>query len=130
MNHEELVEIGDWVKGKTKNGELIHGFVESTDSLRGTVKVYVVNSDNEVAVGKSVVTVKQWIDVLPVFTFDDQEQLSDLIDLALVTKDKEWFTELSAKNATKKQSKRITEEDRARKSGVRNRLGRSAIWEQ
>ncbi|MGG1658201.1 IDEAL domain-containing protein [Brevibacillus sp. NRS-1366] len=129
MNHGELVEIGDWVTGKTKNGELIHGFVESTDSLRGTVKVYVVDSDNDIAVGKSIVTVKQWIDVLPVSTFEDEEHMSDLIDLALVTKDKEWFRELTAKTA-KRQASRSSGGFIARKSSIRNRLGSSAIWEQ
>jgi len=129
MNHDAFVEIGDWVTGKTKNGELIHGFVESTDSLRGTVKVYVVDSDNDIAVGKSIVTLKQWIDVLPVSTFDDEEHMSDLIDLALVTKDREWFAELSAKTV-KTKAARTGGDAGAKKSHLRNRLGSSAIWEQ
>jgi hypothetical protein len=48
------MEIGDWVKAKSKSGELLHGFLENVDVLNGKVKVYVVASDNEATVGKTV----------------------------------------------------------------------------
>jgi hypothetical protein len=96
MNHSP-VEVGDWVKGKTKNGELIYGYVEAENSLQGTVKIKVMDCDNESIIGKTVETLKHWVKKLPMSTFDDEETIKALIDLALLTKDESWFMELSAK---------------------------------
>lgn len=54
--HHSPVEVGDWVKGKTKNGELIYGYVETVNSLQGTVKIKVMDCDNEQIIGKTVET--------------------------------------------------------------------------
>lgn len=129
MNRDELLEVGEWVLGKTKFGELVQGFVETDDSLRGTAKVYVVQCDNEETIGKLVVIPRQWMERIPVGSFEDGEHVHDLIDLALATRDKEWFMDLTAKASTNTRSKgkeaRIT-----RSSSIRNRLGTSTIWEQ
>lgn len=94
------VKISDWVKGRTINGELFHGFVESVDDEQGMVKVYVVSSDNAHAVGKEVTVRGQWVRVLPESSLMDAGALHNLIDLALLTQDKEWFKELSGQYST------------------------------
>jgi hypothetical protein len=96
INHSP-VEVGDWVKGKTKNGELIYGYIEAVNPLQGTVKIKVMDCDNELIIGKTVETLKHWVKKLPMSTFDDEEQIKALIDLALLTKDESWFMELSTK---------------------------------
>jgi len=40
---EMRVAISDWVKAKTKNGELIHGFVETVDAEQKLVTLFVFN---------------------------------------------------------------------------------------
>ncbi|GED60640.1 IDEAL domain-containing protein [Brevibacillus formosus] len=129
MNRDELLEVGEWVLGKTKFGELVQGFVETDDSLRGTAKVYVVQCDNEETIGKLVVIPRQWMERIPVGSFDDEEHMHDLIDLALATKDREWFMDLTAKASTMRQTSG-KEARKTRSSSIRNRLGTSAIWEQ
>lgn len=93
---------GDWVQGKSRDGELIHGYVENVDSNRGLVKVNVVESDNEKVIGKSIWVLNQWTKKLPNVTVNDESHLLMLIDLALQTKDGQWFMELCAKLAFSK----------------------------
>lgn len=99
-------ESGDWVKGKTRNGELIRGYIESVDFLQGIAKVHVVESDNKKTIGKQVGVLLNWIEKLPVSTEINEEQILQLIDLALLTKDEQWFNDLSVKlDSHKKASK-------------------------
>lgn len=44
-SNKKNITIGDWVRGKTKIGELIQGFVEFLVSIESRVKVYVVSSE-------------------------------------------------------------------------------------
>jgi len=74
-------EIGDWVQAKTRNGEFVHGFIDSLDSSRGLAKVVVVNSDNEESVGKTADVLDVWLRALPAASpEDDPEALRSLID--------------------------------------------------
>ncbi|UVI31547.1 IDEAL domain-containing protein [Paenibacillus spongiae] len=91
------IEISDWVQGKTRDGQLIRGFIESVDSLQAIVKVYVVQSDNEDAIGTRVSVREQWLKKLPELAMEDAPSIQNLIDLALSTKDEAWFMELSEK---------------------------------
>lgn len=129
MNREQKLAVGDWVRGKTKQGELIHGFVENVDSTGSTVHVYVVNSDNDMALGKVVATRASWVEAMAKTSLIDEEQVYDLIDLALATKDREWFMELSAMAASWKKNEKAGKNRSAEQRHVRNRLGTSAIWE-
>lgn len=129
MNREEQWIVGEWVRGKTKQGELIHGFVESIDSTGSTVRVYVVNCDNDLTVGKVVAIPANRVEVMQESSVFDEEQLSDLIDLALSTRDQEWFRELVATSKTLQKSSQGKEKGSAEHRHVRNRLGTSAIWE-
>lgn len=54
MANKYRFEIGDWVQGRSREAELIHGYVETVDSNQGIIKVFVVESDNEKTIGKSI----------------------------------------------------------------------------
>lgn len=91
------LEVGDWVKGKSKNGELIRGFIEEMDSYFGTVKINVVECDNENTIGRTVETLSTWVEKLPVSALYNEEQIRAVIDVALSVRDEAWFMELSEK---------------------------------
>ncbi|WP_251552116.1 IDEAL domain-containing protein [Neobacillus muris] len=98
INEKYNFEVGDWVKGETRDGAFIHGFIEVINSLYGTVKVKVVASDNEKNIGKSLEVVNR-VERLPVSDSIAEGELRGLIDVALLTKDQQWFNELSEKLA-------------------------------
>ncbi|MBP3041715.1 IDEAL domain-containing protein [Bacillaceae bacterium Marseille-Q3522] len=102
MNNDTQLKIADWVKGKTANGELIHGYIEAIDTLNKSAKVYVVECDHVSTVGKSIETLMKWLTKMPASSFGEQ-QTKSIIDLALSTKDKEWFMELTSAFIKKKQ---------------------------
>ncbi|MDF2678833.1 MAG: hypothetical protein K0R47_23 [Brevibacillus sp.] len=129
MNREEQWIVGEWVRGKTKKGELIHGFVESIDSTGSTVHVYVVNCDNDMTVGKVIATPINKVEVMNESAAFDEEQVRELIDLALATRDQEWFRELVATSKSLQKNSQGREKRNAEHRYIRNRLGTSAIWE-
>lgn len=130
MNRNAKLEISDWVMGKTRHGELVQGFAETVDTWRGIARIFVVKSDNEETIGKLVAIPLPWLERMSKGTFDDVEQLHDLIDLALVTKDEAWFKELTAKLQEKQQMTSESKSRKPRSFSAQNRLGTSAIWEQ
>lgn len=86
------IEIGDWVKASYYNNT-VYGYVERLHSQvrRGTIRVLwdlhgskmekaVIDEDNIIWKNK--------------FEFD-QTDMESLVELALATKDKEWFIELT-----------------------------------
>lgn len=52
-NKDSILKAGDWVKGKSIDGELLIGYIESLALQGGALKVTVVTSDNEMTVGKN-----------------------------------------------------------------------------
>jgi hypothetical protein len=113
-------KYGDWVQGRSRDGELIHGFVETIDSIQEIVKVIVVESDNEKAIGKSIWLHNKSAEKLPNVAVSDESQLLSLIDLALLSKDEQWFMELTMKLAAiKKISKMNNKKDEILISGNR-----------
>ncbi|MFB9278899.1 IDEAL domain-containing protein [Cohnella cellulosilytica] len=88
-------EIGDWVQAKTRNGEFVHGFIESIDQAQGMAKVFVVRSDNEQSAGKTTTVLEHWLRELPAYAPEEEDSLYSLIDLALATRDEAWFMELT-----------------------------------
>lgn len=95
-NKNSILKTADWVKGKSWDGELIIGYVESMDSVNGTVSVKVVTSDRDETVGKTIEVGSKHLDVLPSSQVRNREQILFLIDLALETGDEAWFQELSS----------------------------------
>jgi len=56
----------------------------------------VVESDNEKAIGTYIWVPKKWTVKMPESTVSNERDLLTLIDLALLTKDEQWFMELSS----------------------------------
>ncbi len=98
-----FVEESCWVTGKTPNGELIIGYIDKIDPAKDIVRVTVVNSDNEDIVGDTIEMLHHWVETIPSSFEKSKTQLEFLIDLALETKDEEWFLELSAEWKKKEQ---------------------------
>jgi hypothetical protein len=129
INHSP-VEVGDWVKGKTKNGELIYGYIETVNPLQETVKIKVMDCDNEQIIGKTVETLKRWVKKLPTSTFDNEEAMKALIDLALLTKDESWFMELSNKLKSIKQVAKESEMKNTTHPSFKNGLGTGGMKDE
>ncbi|GAY76294.1 hypothetical protein NBRC111894_1848 [Sporolactobacillus inulinus] len=94
MQHETIWKKGEWVKGRTVNGELMHGFVVDYNHEDGTVKINVVACDRESTVGKVIETLSYLIKPFPVSPLGGQE-LRSMTDLALITSDRDWFMDLT-----------------------------------
>ncbi|WP_202077695.1 IDEAL domain-containing protein [Caldalkalibacillus salinus] len=95
MNQNNVLSIGDWVSGVTGEGELVHGFIEKIESNHEVTKVRVVTSDNDKIINKTVGLKVAELKKLPPADVPNDQQWLDLIDLALQTKDKQWFETLS-----------------------------------
>ncbi|MFE6136006.1 MULTISPECIES: IDEAL domain-containing protein [Bacillus] len=101
-NNNPVLEVGDWVRGISREGELITGYIESFDTLGELVKVMVIRCDNEDTISKTISILSKHVKKLPESKAINKEQILFLIDLALVTGDEEWFIGLSSKlNAIK-----------------------------
>jgi hypothetical protein len=96
LNNDTIIKKGDWVKGSTPDGELIIGYIESLNSLAGAVNVTVVKSDKKETIGKTIEVGSKRVKSLPISMVRNKEQILFLIDLALLTGDQDWFTELSS----------------------------------
>ncbi|WP_052807253.1 IDEAL domain-containing protein [Risungbinella massiliensis] len=120
INNSPLKE-GDWVKGKSRDGELLFGYLQNIDLTKGLAMIYVVECDNDQQTGKTMVLQTKAIERLPISTTKNEHQLAQLIDLALQTKDEKWFMDLSTElNAIRTTSKQNTNLDDT--SPHRNRL--------
>ncbi|MED3564263.1 IDEAL domain-containing protein [Bacillus xiapuensis] len=96
---------GDWVKGTSRDGELVRGYVVSVNQLQDVMKVYVNNSDNEKIIGKETWLLMKTAEILPIVSPSSEDEFLFLIDLSLATRDYEWFMELTEKLQTKKELK-------------------------
>ncbi|MBN8210095.1 IDEAL domain-containing protein [Bacillus sp. NTK071] len=96
LHQQSQYQKGDWVTGKSVHDELIHGYVESVNNYLGTIKIFVLECDNPETVGKTIETFQNRISQLEEPDFEkDESYLLNLIEVSLITKDKEWFMELS-----------------------------------
>ena len=95
-NDKAILKNNDWVKGISRNGEMIIGFVDSMSLEQKAVHVLVAESDNEALIGKTIPMHFTQLEVIPMAETKYAGELEFLIDLALATDDKEWFEELSA----------------------------------
>lgn len=92
-----ILTTGDWVKGTSRNGELIIGYVENLDLQGATVSAKVITSDNREIEGRSIPLMTKDVIKLPDSKIANKEQIRFLIDLALSTGDEEWFLALTKK---------------------------------
>ncbi|MEK3856315.1 IDEAL domain-containing protein [Cytobacillus sp. FSL H8-0458] len=94
-NHNAILKTGDWVKGKSREGELIIGYIENLEE--GIIKTKVISSDNKTIEGKVIPLQSKQVKKIPAVKVANKEQIHFLIDLALSTGDEEWFFELTSK---------------------------------
>lgn len=99
MDAIKLIREGDWVSGTTAEDEKFIGFVESLDES-GVLKVWVTQCDRESTIGTSIETRLVKARKLPASVQPNRGQLRDLIELALVTRDRAWFDELADRMAS------------------------------
>jgi len=88
---------GDWVKGSSSQSELVHGYVETVDLYQRFLNVRVIACDNKQMVGRTISLLNHTVEHLPVYELDNEGHLYNLIDLALATRDKKWFLDLTKK---------------------------------
>ncbi|MEK4149037.1 IDEAL domain-containing protein [Robertmurraya sp. FSL W8-0741] len=87
-------EVGDWVRVVNSRGQEFIGFVLKRDPDDGDVKVQFTSDPK----GKSMKS-SLWVEKELVYPCKDsinEDDLPALINLALDTKDEEWFRELTA----------------------------------
>jgi IDEAL domain len=94
-NQNAILKAGDWVKGKSREGELIIGYIENLEE--GIIKTKVISSDNKTIEGKIIPLQSKQVTKMPAAKVANKEQIHFLIDLALSTGDEEWFFELTSK---------------------------------
>jgi enoyl reductase-like protein len=104
------VHLGDWVSGTTVDDERIRGFVESVSKEQGSVLVRVTESDREEIIGRVAESLIAKVELLDVEAWTDEQTFHDLIDMALATKDEQWFMDLTSEflalnNKSNKKSK-------------------------
>ncbi|MFC3800204.1 IDEAL domain-containing protein [Cohnella sp. GCM10012308] len=92
-------EMGEWVAGRTGQGELIQGFVNSILSVQGAAGIYVTASDRVEAIGTEIAVPVGKLRPLPQTTKYNEEQLRNLIDVSLAIRDTAWFGELTSELA-------------------------------
>lgn len=91
---KKLFQAGDWVQGETWDKQHIYGYIVKLDSPEDIIKVYIVRSVNKELEGRMIRVLAKSLHHVP-----EQEPsspaLTQLIDVALLTKDEQWFEELT-----------------------------------
>ncbi|WP_247106723.1 IDEAL domain-containing protein [Halalkalibacter sp. APA_J-10(15)] len=78
-------------------GELVHGYVEHEEVYQTFIKVRVLISDNKKLIGKIVRIDEKELQIYSMTDRWTKDEMTNLIDLALSTRDREWFDKLSSK---------------------------------
>ncbi|SDE69823.1 IDEAL domain-containing protein [Paenibacillus sp. cl123] len=95
-NPFDVIRESDWVSGSSASDEKFIGYVESIDE-GGQLLVWVTQSDHEPIVNTLLQASRVRTKKLPDRSLFSHEELRSLIDLALMTHDKQWFAELNKK---------------------------------
>ena len=104
MERRLSFQVGDWVQGETWDKQRIYGYAVKLEDPEDIMKVYVVDSVNKKLVGRMIRVLSKSFQKVPDSTVEEEAPLAQLIDLALLTKDEEWFEQLTEQvNAIKKQ---------------------------
>jgi hypothetical protein len=93
---QSQIQPGDWVSGTTVHDERIRGYVETISKNLESALVRVTQSDREPIVGRVSESIISKLELLKVDAGLDEKSLYELIDIALLAKDKQWFTELTS----------------------------------
>lgn len=94
MKNKAKFNIGHWVQGKTWDKQRIYGYVINIENPEDIAKVYIVDSVNEELPGRMIRVLSKSLQKVPEQTLT-KAALEQLIDIALLTRDEEWFKRLS-----------------------------------
>jgi uncharacterized protein YpiB (UPF0302 family) len=104
MKNKVHFQVGDWVQGETWDKQRIYGYAVKIEDPEDIMKVYIVDSVNKELVGRMIRVLSKSLEKVLDTAADEEAQLAQLIDMALLTKDEKWFAELTAQlHAVKKQ---------------------------
>ncbi|WP_159884628.1 hypothetical protein [Paenibacillus puerhi] len=97
-NNQEFFREGDWVSGTSVWDEKFIGYVDSAPKLEGgAILVRITQCDRKRLINTLVQTrehrLRKLVDSSPAV----EEDWDGLIELALITHDKEWFEELTSR---------------------------------
>ena len=95
MERKEPFKAGHWIEGETWDKQRIYGYVVKVGQPEDILKVYVVHSANEELKGRMIHVLSKSIQKVSEQT-PAEAAIEQLVDLALLTKDQEWFEQLSA----------------------------------
>ncbi|AEI45818.1 hypothetical protein [Paenibacillus mucilaginosus] len=93
-----LLQEGDWVSGTTLQDERFIGYIESMND-DGRIRVRLTQCDRTERVGTLAEARPFKLMKLPDDLLSDVEALRGLIEVALITRDREWFKELSERKS-------------------------------
>ncbi|SDB90205.1 IDEAL domain-containing protein [Pelagirhabdus alkalitolerans] len=97
-SNSTMFNVGQWVELESRKGEKIQGFVEKMLNEQTIVQIRVVSSDNEWLLEQSIQVSSDKVNQSTIFKQYTKAELDQLIDLALLTNDKEWFDALTLKS--------------------------------
>src|SRR5687768_14137859 len=93
MKNKAKFNIGHWVQGETWDNQKIYGFIIHIEDSESIIKVYIVDSINKKLHGRMIrvfsASLQKGPEQAPV-----KAALEQLINIALLTKDEEWFKQL------------------------------------
>ncbi|WP_159887115.1 IDEAL domain-containing protein [Paenibacillus puerhi] len=113
-NPFDIIVEGDWVCGSSPSDEKYIGYVEAVDES-GLLLIRVTQSDHEALVDTTLQAGRTKTKKLPERSASTREELRSLIDLALLTHDKEWFEELKTRLAAAEPIKQASPNEKAPK---------------
>lgn len=93
MKNKINFNIGHWVQGETWDKQSIYGYVINIEKPEDIAKVYIVNSVNEELPGRMIRVFSKSLQEVPEQA-PTKAAIEQLIDIALLTKDKKWFKQL------------------------------------
>jgi hypothetical protein len=118
--NEKYFKIGDWVKAKSVEGELVIGYIERLNEKSKTAKIKVVQAEQASIAGRTIETLIRSVSALQPSSISTKDEILGLIDLALFTRDEKWFLELT--NELSRYEKNTNKVKPANRSAAPNRL--------
>ncbi|WP_046173496.1 hypothetical protein [Domibacillus indicus] len=93
MGNKAQFQVGDWVQGETWDKQRIYGYVIKIENPEDITKVYIVDSVNKELKGRMIRVLSKALQKVAEET-PAEAAVEQLIDIALLTKDEEWFGQL------------------------------------
>jgi hypothetical protein len=87
-------KVGHWIEGETWDKQRIYGYIVKIGQPEDILKVYVVHSANEELKGRMIHVLSKSLQKVSKQA-PAEAAIEQLVDLALLTKDQEWFEQLS-----------------------------------